>query len=38
MRQEALMRLHDSAAGEGGEYQPLAVAKRFKSKRTVGTG
>jgi hypothetical protein len=38
MREEALMRLHDGAAEEGGEYRPLVVAKRFKSKRTAGTG
>jgi hypothetical protein len=38
MREEDLMRWHDGAAEEGGEYQPLVVAKPFKSKRTAGTG
>jgi hypothetical protein len=38
MREETLMRLHDGAAEEGGEYQPLVVAKPLKSKWTAGTG
>jgi hypothetical protein len=38
MREEALMRLNGGAAEEGGEYQPLAVAKPLKRKRTAGTG
>jgi len=38
MREEALMRLPDGAAEEGGEYQLLVVAKPSKSKRTAGTG
>jgi hypothetical protein len=38
MREQALMRLHDGAAEEGGEDQPLVVAKPLKSKRTAGTG